>query len=267
VREQGAVAEARALLARAQTILAATPAGAIEREHARLQEAYILNEMGKHGQALGLVQKAAASYAALGDAKGTLEALLAEAAIHFEADDFELAQTVYEKALPLAKSVRNARGCALALGHLGHCAMRLGHTQRALAYFAEALPLYDTLGMSRNRRSILWEMARLAVREDRLADAFRQFASVREDFLRRGMFMSAAFVALDMAELLLEIGRAEGARQWCQELVQTFSSAGMPEYALQALRHLKDAAENDMLDVQVLGRVRADVCEHLHSYA
>jgi Tfp pilus assembly protein PilF len=163
--------------------------------------------------------------------------------------------------------MRNARGHATALGNLGHCAMRLGDAQRALTYFAGALPLYEVLGMPANRQSILWAMAKLAVQQGRLADALRRFASVREDFLRRGMLLSAACVALDLVEVLVATGRKEAARQWCRELVQTFSSATMPEFALKALVQLKNAADGSELDEQMLARIRADMREHLQSYA
>jgi tetratricopeptide (TPR) repeat protein len=267
LREAGALRQARALLAEAQAVLATTPAGAIEREHARLLDAYILDEMGEHDQALALVKKAEVGYAALNAEKGRAQALLAAAGIHFSAGAYALAQTLYETALPVARATGDARGEAVALGNLGTCAMRLGHSRRALAYFAEALPLLGRLEMAMNRQAVFWAMAHLAVQEGRLVDAFRRFASVREDFLRRGMFLSAAYVALEFAEFLVQTGRGKAARQWCRDLVQTFSAAGMPEYALRALVQLKDAADNSALDEQVLGRVRADVRAHLQAYA
>ena len=267
LREAGALRQARALLAEAQSVLATTPAGAIEREHARLLDAYILDEMGEHDEALALVKKAEEGYAALNAEKGRAQALLAAAGIHFSAGAYALAQTLYEQALPIAQATGHARGAAVALGNLGTCAMRLGQSRRAISYFADALPLFERLEMAADRQTVFWAMAHLAVQEGRLADAFRRFAAVREDFLRRGMFLSAACVSLDLAEFLVKIQRGKAARQWCRELVQTFSAAGMPEYALRALEQLKDAADNSALDEQVLERVRADVREHLQEYA
>jgi tetratricopeptide (TPR) repeat protein len=267
LRERGAVREARVLLAEAYAVLATTSAGAVEREYARLLDAYILSETGQVDEALAIVREAVEHFALLSDAKGQLQALLTEAAIHFEQDDFKAARSIYERTLPLAESVRDVRGRALSLGNLGICAARLGEITRALTYFAQALPLYAELGMSTNRQQILWEMAKLAVGQDRLADACYQFASVREDFLRRGMFLSAAFVALDFTEVLIAIGRRGTARQWCEELVRTFSSAGLPGFVLSALRRLEETAKKGQLDEQVLGNVRADIREHLQACA
>jgi len=267
LRERGAVREARVLLAEAHAVLATTPAGAIECEYARLLDAYILNETGQVDEALAIVREAAEHFALLGDAKGRLQALLTEAAIHFEQDDFETARSIYETTLPLAESVRDLRSRALSLGNLGICDVRLAQFTRALGYFAKALPLFDELGMSANRQGILWNMATIAVRQDRLADACRQFAAVREDFLRRGMFMSATSVTLDLTEVLISLGRTEAAREWCKKLVTTFSSAGMPKYALQALMRLEETVNTGRLDAQVLGSIRTDIREHLQSCA
>lgn len=262
----GAVPAARATLGEALNILSQAPAGAIESGHVHLFEAYILSEAGDRDNALRLVRKAADEYAAQGDAKGMLQARLMEGVIRFDCQAFAEARAVFEEALPLAEAVRDERGRAMALGSLGHCARCLGHGDVALAYYAQALPIFDALGMSIDRQKILWALAKLSAQEGRTDSAVQQFAAIREDFLRRGMLLSAASIALDLVEVLITINRTDIMIGWCKDLVRTFSAAGMPPYALRALAYLRVAAEEGKLDVQVLGRVRADVREHLHIY-
>jgi len=264
-REQKAVPEARALLRQAQKLLATTPLGAVEREYSRLLEAYIANEMGEHVEALRLVQSAFETFTTLTHAKGKLQALLTEGNIHFERQDFEGAQTAYSKALPLAQSVRDEYSLAVTQANLGHCAACIGQVDVAAARFAEALPTFDLLGATGDRDRIMWEMARLAAKQERLPDAARQFTAVREEFLRRGMFMSAAFVSLDFAEFLVTRSRWNAAREWCRDLVDTFTAAGMPEPALRVVAFMKRCADSEQLDLQVLGRVRDDLREHLRA--
>src|SRR6202007_2861238 len=104
-----------------------------------------LEEMGERDEALALVKKAEKGYAALNVEKGRSQAIMAAAGIHFAAESFSLARSLYEEALPLTKAAGDARGHAVALGNLGHRASRLGEPRRALMYFAEALPLYERL--------------------------------------------------------------------------------------------------------------------------
>src|SRR5436305_10000996 len=130
-RERKAVAEARALLAQAEELLASTPDGAIEREYARLLDAYIVSETGDYEGALRLVHLAFDTFALITDAKGKMHALLTEGSIHFEHKDFERARTAYSTALPLAESVRDEYSRAMALANLGHCAARVGQVDVA----------------------------------------------------------------------------------------------------------------------------------------
>jgi len=263
LRMAGEVPKARAALAESQRILARTPAGAIELEHARILEAYMLSETGERDEALQLVRQAADGYTAHGDAKGTLQARLMEGAIRFECGAFVEARTIYYDALSLAENVRDEAGRAMALGVTGQCTQELGNTKAAATYYAEALPTFDTLGMTFPRQQILWALTKLAVQEGRLTEALRNFAVAREGLLQRGMFLSAAFVALDLVEVLLDVDRNDLLIDWCAELVRTFSAAGMPPYALKALAHLQTAAEDRKLNVQVLGHVRGTMREHL----
>jgi tetratricopeptide (TPR) repeat protein len=262
-REDRAVGEARAFLAEAQELLATTPAGAIEREYARLLDAYILSELGEHHEALRLVQNAIDTFEVIGDRKGKMQALLTAGAIHFESQDYELAAAAYLKALPIAEAVRDNLACALVHANLGHCAARFGQAGIALTHFAHALPIFDALGTSADRDRIIWAMAKLAMQQERVVDAARQFSAVREEFLRQGMFLSAAFVALDFAEFLVKYHQREAAREWCKDLVQTFAAAGMPHPMLRALQYMERCADVHELDLQVLGRIRNDLREHL----
>ena len=71
------------------------------------------------------------------------------------------------------------------------------------------------------------------------------------------MLTDAALVAIDLAELLLEVGRANEVSAVLSGVVRTFIDAGKYSSAMTALAYLKDAAShNPVIPPAVLRYVR-----------
>lgn len=270
----GEGARARETLDTAKAVLATVPAGALELLHARLFEAYLQNQTGEQDVLLE-VRRIAKAFAAHGDATGALQTRLMEGAMLFERDEFTRATKVFRDAHAIAQALNDDRNQAIALTNLGQCAQRLAHLAHergltlrahsyandALSYFARATPCLAALGMDAESQKIIWAIAGIAQQRGHLEEARAQFLAVREELLRRKMYLTAALVGLDLMELLIMLDRHDLVASWYEEIVATFVGAGMPRYALEALSRVQTVAAERRLDANVLAMVRSSVRE------
>ncbi len=281
LHQEGEGLRARTALADAVQVLADTdtPAGTYELLHTRLFRAYLDGEAGHGDVALPAVRAVAREFALRGDAKGTLHARLMEAAILFNNDDFATATQVNQDALSIAESLHDERRRAIALGNLGHCAQQLSvraenrgiaheartHADRALAYFAQAMPLYASLRMDAESQRFVWAIAGIARQRGDVSQAYAQLRHVRDEFLHRSMFLAAALVALDLIELLVMLDRYDLVGTWHNEVAVTFARAGMPQYAMASFERVRDAAAEQKVDAPLLALVRSELRERFEA--
>lgn len=279
LHEKGEGEESRRVLQEALTLLASTPGGALERLHARLDDAYLRNEIEDVDVMLE-VRRVATLFAQHGDSRGTLRACLMEAAILHDRGDFARAIVVNQNACRIAASLHDEQREAIGWMNAGVCAEQLAalvhdevplraaaYAEDALSYFARATPRYAALNMDAESQKILWSMARLARRYGSLEDARAQLLGVRAVLLERGKFLAAALVALDLMELLVLADRPDLVVSWYDEVAQTFTAAGMPRFALGALERVRVAAQDGRIDLPVLASIRSIVREEFRRAA
>lgn len=271
---------ARQAIGDALLVLGEDPAATLERLHARLYLAYLRNETAEIDVSLE-VKLIAKAFAQHGDAKGALHARLMEATILFDRDDVPRAMAVFKDAVRIAEGLGDDLQQAIALANLGHCAQQLAaraheqgtelraraYAEEALSYFARATPRYAALGMDAESQKIVWAIAGIAKQRGNLHEAREQLLTVREDLLQRGMFLAAALVALDLMELLVMLNRQDLVRDWYNEVEETFTRAGMPRYAIDALQHIHQVAVEQPIDAPLLASVRATVRERFRTAA
>jgi hypothetical protein len=110
-----------------------------------------------------------------------------------------------------------------------------------------------------NRLNLLrlgWIEARVAAATGEADEAERGFGEVRSGFLEKGLVFPASLVSLDLALLLVRLGRTGQIVTLAAELVQSFTARGVGREAVVALVLLRRAAESQRSSEELEERVR-----------
>ncbi|HEV7238324.1 MAG TPA: hypothetical protein VGQ36_03715 [Thermoanaerobaculia bacterium] len=269
---QDKLKQAHTAIALAQEVLATDSAGAIELLHARLFAAYLKSQSGNTDVMLEM-RVIAKAFAAHGDARGALQARMMEANVLFERGDFLRALRVNQDAARIGETLKDEQQQALSLANAGQCAERLaniahdaGDTLRArtyadeaLSYLASAKTRYAKLHMDAESQRVVWAMAAIAKQRGNLAEARDQLLGVRAEFLERGMYRTAAFVGLELLELLIITKRTDLAASWYEEIEHAFAQSAMPPYVQAAFARVRTAVAERSIDTSLLATVRAEI--------
>lgn len=119
---------------------------------------------------------------------------------------------------------------------------RAAEAQRQLERFRHA---YRDFPDSWTELRLAWLDGRIAGRLGRLNQAVETLREVRRRFLAEGQDYDASLVALDLAHLYLQEGRAAEVRELAREMLSVFLSQDIHRQALAALSVFQQAVELD----------------------
>ncbi|HKS21196.1 MAG TPA: hypothetical protein VJZ76_00245 [Thermoanaerobaculia bacterium] len=130
---------------------------------------------------------------------------------------------------------------------IGRCAVKLGDVERAQQCFETALQMFEQLGLRAEMPRVRKGIAEILLEHSRVHEAISELYKARSEFLAMNLPVLAALVAVDIIELLLDVGRTSEIALLCtDEMPQSIANA------FADLRHLAGHATGQ--DVQ---RVRA----------
>jgi predicted ATPase/transcriptional regulator with XRE-family HTH domain len=101
--------------------------------------------------------------------------------------------------------------CAIATLLMGDPAAIMGRPDEARAYIERAAQLFDDLGDARGRLAALWELAFLAFRTERYAEARDGFATLLKLHRERGQIFVATQAAINLADAEFSLGKTHEA--------------------------------------------------------
>lgn len=256
-------ASALRLLGRHQEALAAVDAARREYEntiaaaHALAVLDYIaagiLREQGRLAEASERVRVAASTFTDYGDDTRLLHCRVLEGVIIAASGKMREARTLFVELLEPAAHDPSVR--AQIHNNIGQLSIELGEHELATTHLHQALRLYRQLGMVTEEIRTNWGLARLLVRNGRTAAAIARFHEAEAAFLRVGMQVEAALVALDRIETLLAFHHQASVTEECRTIYERFQRAGLAVNALTALAYLTESLERPAPAIAV-GRVR-----------
>lgn len=197
-----------------------------------------------YADALSLARRAAEVFGEFGDNRRHSHARLLEGAVAFDSGDAAAARDVFYGLLPAAHADGDRATLARLFGNIAQCYINLGEHALATTYARQALSLYKQLGMQTEATRTGWIVGRLHAAAGENEDALDRLSRAEEQFLSLAMPVEASLVALDIAEVLLQMGERERVLELCRQVIGRFVAADLPErtrhahaLALESMRH------------------------------
>ena len=209
------------------------------------------------GEALSLAVEALLAYRDIGDAHGTGKAILQQAKILEEMEDFsgaigllrgsidEIDPTKYPRLLFYARY--NLLCCLVTAESYGEAEQLLPDLEALSGGTAQPLDLVR----------LRWAEGNIHLGLGRLGPAEAAFREVQREFLDRQMGFDAALVSLDLARLLAQEGCTEDLKRLAAELMPIFQSRDVDREAIVTLLMFQRACEEERLTVALVHQVSA----------
>jgi tetratricopeptide (TPR) repeat protein len=170
---------------------------------------------------------------------------------------FEEAARRWEEIGGLAREKGDHTTLAHIVNNVGRCFLELDQIARAEECFKTALEMFEKLGLKTRVPDTPLNLA-FALRETgRSSEAIFEMYRCRAEFAKFGMPFDAAQVCIRILETRILARREDDLLPVCEEAVEYFRSAGLPEQAERAAGYLLEAARQDALTLEAVQEVCA----------
>jgi len=207
-------------------------------------------------EATRLARRSARIFRHFGEEDRFIHAKIVEAGVLFLRNDFAGARDIFASLVNLAKEIGDAATLARLYGNIANCDLRVDELSEASSYFAQALSLYEALGLETEKIRTRWSLGRLLLKSGRGVEGINSLRETRREFEQIGLTSDGALVTLDIVGALLASGDNAEAARLCAGLAESFISAGMTGNALTALAYLREAVGRGNADARLVEHVR-----------
>jgi tetratricopeptide (TPR) repeat protein len=207
--------------------------------------ASLLAHRRRFPEALALLDRLAAFYAAQGEPHLAGRALIARGAYTENAGDPETAIRYTVGGLERIEPERDATLLLTAVHNLVWSATDLGLDSVVEEFLPRIRPLYGSDRL--NGLRLRWLEGRLAAATGRAADAEAAFGDARAGFAESRLIFPASLVTIDLALLLAQAGRRAEIIPLAEEVLASFSALQVGREAILALLLLRRACEDSGL--------------------
>jgi len=170
--------------------------------------------------------------------------------------DFECSIQVLELAASSIQGEQPRLLCVLRFNQAVNL-LHLDRVAEAEPLIGEARELAVQLGNELDLLRVLWLEGRVLASRGRKEEARAALEQVRQDFAAREMAYDFALVSLELAVHWLEQERADTVKALAQQMVWIFKAQGVHREALAAVELFQNAAEKEMLTVELARRLVA----------
>ncbi len=223
--------------------------------------ATILVETDRVADALTLAEQAAETFLDYGDIQRQVHAKMAQSGALYNLGRKRESREVSLSLLKPLQETGDSRTLALSFLHIAQMSVDLNDVDMASLYFLQAATLFREFGMIAEEANARWGLGRLMVATGRLEEAIERLQAARVEMDKLGFSGDAALIRLDIAEVLLAVGRVSEVPQICRALVERFTKSGSNERALRALSYLREAADAGTASPELVRYVRNYLAE------
>ncbi|HYI13384.1 MAG TPA: tetratricopeptide repeat protein [Thermoanaerobaculia bacterium] len=135
---------------------------------------------------------------------------------------------------------------------------QLHQPERAAEYGREAVAQFELLGMDTACARSRWLLGNALVECGKTRDALPILRTAWREFEQFGMISEAGIAALELAEALLMVGETEEVPAICRDVITQFTRAGMASRAMTALSFLREAV--------AIGQATPSLVRHVHTF-
>lgn len=238
----GAYNEGLNALANAEARFASAPVAEHEIARVGIIRAVLYRALDRVDEALAVTASAAVVFKQYGDRERHLAARLARGLTLFAARRFREALEIHLEIVSEARP--QTPWYASALQNAATCYRELGEFDTAIEYFVKAITAFENAGMISFRAKTRWTLARVLIAQQRYPAALQMLNELRREFEELGMANDLACVALDMAEVLLALGKYSEISAVCRSAMNYFQRAQLTssEVAMTAVTYLSEVA-------------------------
>ncbi|HKS22526.1 MAG TPA: hypothetical protein VJZ76_07000 [Thermoanaerobaculia bacterium] len=241
----------------AEQAYARTPVATFSLALVQYLRAVIFFETERLDDATRLARRAARIFRQFGEDDRYLHAKIVEGGVLFHRHRFAEALELFASLVGPAKELGDAATIARLYGNMANCHLGMERRSDACGYFAQALSLYEALGLETEKIRTRWSLGRLCVSAGKVAEGIDGLRETKREFEAIGLTNEAAQVTLDIVGALLARGETSEVSQLCAGLVESFVAAGMTGNALTALAYLREAVADGRADSRLIEQVRA----------
>ena len=214
-------------------------------------EGRILHELGDSTHALHRIDGSARTLRSLNDKKSYVRVRSIYASILFDLGRYREAAETYTAMSILAEQEGDTETLAHAVHVIGRCAVKLGEMDRARQCFETALDMFEQLGLRTEMPRVRKGIADILVVHGRVHEAASELYKARAEFLAMKLPVIAAFVALDIIDLLRSVGRISEIELLCEACPDH-----LPPSAAEAFTALRERAGQACVTEADVQRVR-----------
>ncbi|HVR39839.1 MAG TPA: tetratricopeptide repeat protein [Thermoanaerobaculia bacterium] len=233
-----------------------TPVAAYSIALVQYLRSVVFFKMEQHDEAMQLARQSARVFRQFGESARFTHAKIVQGGVLFHLSRFREALELFLSLIPVAKDLGDAETLARLYSNVANCYLSLDQLSDASSYFAQAISLYEALGMETESIRTRWSLGRMLVRSGDVRDGIVRLRQAKRDFERLGATTDAALVALNIIEALLAIGDLRGAAELCTGLVESFTNVGMTGGALTALGFLRETIAHGSATPVIVQQVR-----------
>ncbi len=220
-------------------------------------EASLDSSQRRFGEALALLQRAAAIYRRLNDRQRLGRALISLGTVRGHSGDPGPAIDEIRRGLALIDAAAEPRLVLSAHHNLAVFLNELGHPAEARAMLARHESAYEALADDWARLRRRWLEGRIAHAEGDLGEAERALLETQQGFVDRELGYDAALVGLDLAAIYTAEGRTAEVARLAAGMVAIFRSCDVDREAVAALTVFRRAAEMEAVTVEMLRDIAA----------
>ncbi len=210
-------------------------------------EAAILHDLGRSGEALRQIRRAARLILRHGDQEQYVKARMTEAWIHLTSGDpgtaAEVWRSVAEEALQRGDRVLDARWSEA----IGVYDLRTGRIAAAARHFSNARKGFENAGLAREAARVHRHLAEVAVARRRFHGAVSEYFTAFDRLLALGDPTGASLGAVEILDLLVLAGREDRVRSLAGRFARVFAATALPPNAVQAWAAVRELAAADEL--------------------
>lgn len=216
-------------------------------------------EQRRFDEATDLLQKALSIYREAGEDHWVGRTLIYSAAVLEEAGEPEKAIAQLNEAMGLIDEKREPRLLGCIKGNIASCLSVLGKHQEAKKMLPEVKRLTTEHGTNIDHLRTLWLEGKILRGLNKLDEAEKAFARMRDEFVQRGIAYDAALASLDLATVYAQQGRTGEMKQLAEEMLPIFRSRDVHREATAALLVFQRAAKAESATLQMV----ADIARYL----
>jgi len=223
----------------------------------KLIRARILSAMGENESALLFAEDAAQIFLLYEDHARYVTARLFYANILMAASRYKEALRAFDKAAQIAKEDDNTELLAHIVASTGYALQeqanidRIKSEDQAAIKFERArncqdhaITMFESLGLSLEAAHVRWTIAKGFLLRGNYDEGITRLKASRDEYIRLGMPIIAAEIAVDITGALLLAGRGAWIPQLCNEAIVVLADAGLEAEGQRALAYLQEESSN-----------------------